>query len=282
MSKHLSNSDAMVRLIDGLPEQGLPLDDRGLAYGDGVFETIMVSAGQPLWLNEHLVRLRRGAEALGITAPRNSEWACDVQRLQAAADPAEFVIKLLLTRGSAGRGYAPMAPASPRRIALRLPAPESMARERSSGIHLRWCETRLAIQPRLAGIKHLNRLEQVLARAEWSDPGVHEGLMLDTGDRVVCATAANLFVRGNGRWVTPAVTRCGVAGVCRAFLMVQLEAAIVDLSAADVLAAEELFVCNSVRGILPVVALGDRRWPVGSATRQVVQQLANAFPAFFG
>jgi 4-amino-4-deoxychorismate lyase len=269
-------------LIDGETASGLPLDDRGLAYGDGVFETVRVHHGQCVWWREHLQRLRQSAIRLGIEAPADVHWDDDVERLLGHPAAAQAsIIKLILTRGGGGRGYRPDRAARARRIALRLPPPDGAAIN-SAGIVLRWCRTRLARQPALAGIKHLNRLEQVLARAEWDDPAVFEGLMLDTDGKVICATAANLFAVVAGRLLTPALDSCGVAGVCRAWLLAQVAVEQCALSPEAVLAADEVFVCSSVRGILPVVALGDQRWPIGPVTRSLMKQLADAHPVFAG
>ena len=148
-------------------------------------------------------------------------------------------------------------------------------------IAVRWCKTAISVQPALAGIKHLNRLEQVLARAEWNDPAIFDGIMCDTEDRVVCATSANLFALVGGRWLTPGVERCGVAGIARAWVLANLPgAAEADLSAAQVSHADGLFLCNAVRGILPVGSLGLREWAGHEAVATLRRRLAEAQPAF--
>jgi 4-amino-4-deoxychorismate lyase len=157
------------------------------------------------------------------------------------------------------------------------PAPEPAGRS----LHLRWSRMTLGVQPALAGIKHLNRLEQVLARAEWQDPEIDESLMCDSEDRVVGATSANLFVLSGGRWLTPSVERCGVAGIAREWLLANVPgASVAELSAAEVSHADALFLCNSVRGILPVRRLGMREWPRDDAVASVRALLAGAQPAF--
>jgi 4-amino-4-deoxychorismate lyase len=132
----------------------------------------------------------------------------------------------------------------------------------------------------LAGLKHCNRLEQVLARGEWDDPAIDEGLMLSTEGDVVCATAANLFVLHAGQWLTPAIDRCGVAGVCRAWVLRSIGAAEARLSVTDVETADAMVLCNAVRGILPVARLGDRAWPSHPGERALRLHLAAAHPAF--
>jgi 4-amino-4-deoxychorismate lyase len=162
-------------------------------------------------------------------------------------------------------------------------APPPQTRE---GLNLRWCETPLAIQPALAGIKHLNRLEQVLARSEWNEtdpnhPAIHEGLQCDTAGRVVCATSANLFVLRDGHWLTPPVADCGIAGICREWILAHADRAReAVLSRADVESAESLVLCNAVRGILSVAALGSRRWPPHPQVVALQERLAVAEAAF--
>lgn len=169
-------------------------DDRGLAYGDGLFETLLVHEGRAVWWDAHWRRLRWGAERLRIALPDERVVAAEASDL--IEGMTHGVLKCVLTRGSGGRGYAPPAEAEPM-LVLSLHAPP--AATPSQGLEVRWCDTRLALQPALAGIKHLNRLEQVMARMEWNAPSIHEGLMLDTDERVICATAGNVFARIGGR-----------------------------------------------------------------------------------
>jgi 4-amino-4-deoxychorismate lyase len=268
-------AESPATLIDGIAAERLPADDRGLAYGDGVFETVLVHDGRPVWWQAHLDRLEQGARVLGIAMPAAAAWRADCDALCAGTSGRQ-VLKLLLTRGSSRRGYAVDPQGVPRRIAQCLPAPPLAA---ADGIGVRWCDLRLAAQPRLAGLKHLNRLEQVLARAEWSDPAIAEGLLCDADGALVSAIAGNLFVVRHGVAFTPPVDRCGVAGICRQYLL-GCGAQVRSLRRDELLAADELFVCNSVRGILPVTRLGDRRWPIGALTRGLVARLARAEPAF--
>ena len=254
--------------------------DRGLAYGDGVFETLRIHAGRAVWWDAHWARLARGAGQLGIPLPDEALTQRNIDAL--IAGKVDGVLKLILTRGAGGRGYAQPAHARPTLIfSLHdMPSPTPVA-----GVLVRWCATRLAIQPALAGIKHCNRLEQVLARAEWNDEpandqSVHEGLMRDTEGFVVCATAANLFVLRDGRWLTPPVDRCGVAGVCREWLLAHADADERGLAVEEVESAEAVFLCNSVRGILPVAALGGRHWLPSARIVQLQRMLADAEPCF--
>lgn len=248
---------------------------RGLAYGDGVFETMRAAGGVIPWWPAHRARLARGAARLGIAMPPDDALDAALRDLLSAHPDA--VVKLVLTRGSGGRGYAPPADAPPVWLLSASALPPS---PRVGGLVLRWCELRLAAQPALAGIKHCNRLEQVLARAEWRDEGIDEGLLCDGDGDVVCATAANLFVLRDDRWWTPPVDRCGVAGVCRGWALAALDATECRLTPGDVLSSQALVLCNAVRGILPVARLGGHAWSPHPAVGEVLRHLADAHPAF--
>jgi 4-amino-4-deoxychorismate lyase len=262
-------------LREGRVRLWLEPEDRGLAYGDGVFETLLVHRGEPVWWQEHWQRLLRGASVLGLPLPVEDEVRRECASL--VGDSARAVLKIVLTRGSGGRGYRAPPEATPTVVLSLHPAPAMEAR----GLHLRWARTTLAIQPALAGIKHLNRLEQVLARAEWDDPDIDEALMCDGEDRVVSAISGNLFALVGGRWLTPSVARCGIAGIARDWLLANVPGAqVAELSAAEVSHASALFVCNSVRGILPVARLGMREWPRDEAVAPLRARLAEANPAF--
>jgi 4-amino-4-deoxychorismate lyase len=263
-------------LREGKTRLWLEPEDRGLAYGDGVFETLLVHQGEPVWWQEHWQRLLRGAARLGLPVPDENEVRHECMAMLAEAD-RRAVLKIVLTRGSGGRGYAPPAGATPTVVLSTHPAPAPIA----NGLHLRWAKTTLAVQPALAGIKHLNRLEQVLARAEWQGPEIDEALVCDGEDRVVSAIAANLFVLLGGRWLTPSVERCGVAGIARDWLLANIpKATVAELNPAEVSRADALFLCNSVRGILPVRRLGMREWPRDEAVAPLRAMLAAAQPAF--
>ncbi len=265
--------------VDGRSE-GVPADDRGLAYGDGVFETVLLVDGRPVWWEAHLARLERGAAVLGIVAPERSLWARDLARaVETWSGGPRAVLKLLLTRGGGARGYVVRSLSRPRRVVSIGEAPDC-ARAAEFGLHLRWCQTALAIQPALAGLKHLNRLEQVLARREWSEPEIDEGLMCDTQGRVVSAISGNLLCLTGQGWVTPPVDQAGIAGVCRGFLLDSGLLAEAELRPDEVVAADALAVCNSVRGILPVRQLDRRGWTPGPAVRALQRQLAEQAPAF--
>ncbi|GAB3387633.1 aminodeoxychorismate lyase [Azotobacter armeniacus] len=257
--------------IDGQPGESLPLADRGLAYGDGLFETIAVRRGQPLLLERHLARLAEGCTRLAIPGDLPLIRA---ELLAFSAVLGDGVAKLLLTRGDGLRGYTVFQPLQPRRILLGSPLPHYPPANAEQGVRLHPCRTRLAEQPLLAGLKHLNRLEQVLARAEWQDAEHAEGLLRDLSGRVIEGVFSNLFLVKDGLLLTADLSRCGVAGVMRAEILAQAERTgipvqVRDIAFAELLAADEVFLCNSLYGIWPVRGFEGHDWPVGTLTRKL-------------
>ncbi len=266
----------MLSWVDGQPASQLPLSDRGLAYGDGLFETLRVSGGRVPLLTLHLQRLAAGCQRLAI----GLDLAQVEEELRTfAALLGQGVAKLIITRGDGLRGYAPPAESRPRRILLASALPEWPAQHAEQGVRLFPCQTRLAEQPLLAGLKHLNRLEQVLARAEWQDPAYAEGLLCDTSGRIIEGVFSNLLLVRDGVLLLPDLQRCGVAGVMRAALLQVageqgIESRIADLSVDDLLQADEVLLCNSLYGVWPVCGYLQRDWPVGPLTRKL-QAIAN-------
>lgn len=247
-------------LINGVETDRIEATDRGLAFGDGLFETIAVRDGLPCLWRAHLERLRAGAERLRIPCPESALLRDECLRVAAGRPCA--VLKVILTYGPGGRGYRRPEHSRPTRILNVHPWPEHPSDWPRTGVRVRLCDTPLGANPRLAGIKHLNRLEQVLARDEWDDPAVAEGLMCDGRGRVIAGTMSNLFAVRGGRLLTPTIDACGIAGTVRA-LTLRLAPAhglapeTVDLTPADLAAADGLFLTNSLIGVWPVRRLGE-------------------------
>lgn len=267
----------MITWVNGKPQDSIGLADRGLAYGDGLFETIKVKDGQPVRLALHLQRLEQGCKRLGM--------AVDIALLTAEilefcqASNAE-VCKLILTRGEGPRGYAVPEQPQIQRILIASSLPNWPAAHAEQGVKLFPCSTRLSIQPRLAGMKHLNRLEQVLARAEWKDPAYAEGLMLDMQERITDCVFSNIFFVRKGILITPTVADCGVAGVTRAYIFqlaleLNVECIEAELGLQDLQGMDEVFVCNSLYGIWPVRSFESFSWQPGEITRRLQSMLAD-------
>lgn len=254
--------------------------DRGLAYGDGLFETISVRDGRAPLLSLHLARLRRDAARLGI--PLGPEGPLDEALAAYLGSNRSGIIKLVLTRGPGGRGYRP--PDSPRPcLQLAWYPPASPPAAGHPGLAVRLCRTCIGISPATAGMKHLNRLEQVLASAELVGDEF-EGLMCDADDRLIEGTRTNLFLVLDDILVTPSLARSGVAGVMREWILRWCEAQGIAVRIADVpLAAlgraTELLVCNSAIGVCPVVRVHGRAgWQgePGQYGRRLMAALASA------
>ncbi|MGM0520558.1 MAG: aminodeoxychorismate lyase [Pseudomonadota bacterium] len=246
----------------------LPFDDRGLAYGDGVFETVLLRDGKPVLWDYHRARLRRGCEVLGIQTPSDAALDATWQIAeQGDVLPQHEVLKIVVTRGSGGRGYAPPPTPAPRLLSRRMPFMPNFSRG-CEGVHVCMCNLRLAHQPLLAGIKHLNRLENVLARREWQRDDIAEGLLADQQGNLVEATSMNLFWQQDGVVWTPPLEQCGVAGTLREALLSLQHIAVASLPLCELHRVEQLWVGNSVQGIWPVVALVtpdgqvQKRWPL--------------------
>lgn len=254
--------DARV-LVDGRPAPAgdgpaVPADDRGLAYGDGVFRTVRIDGGRPWLWDRHLAALRRDCARLGLPLAelRLEALGGDAAALVRADDG---VLRVTVTRGSGPRGYRPPDTPLPRVVLAFQPGPCPPLP--APAVAARLCRTPVARSPATAGVKTLGRLEQVLARAEWDDRRWFEGLMEDGAGALVCGTSSNLFLRRGSVLHTPSVDAAGVAGVVRERLLGDhaLHAAIgveavapATITAASLLDAEEVFLTNAVVGVRAV------------------------------
>jgi 4-amino-4-deoxychorismate lyase len=250
-------------LVNGIERDSVSVHDRALHYGDGVFRTFRVNNGAVSAWPRQFAKLRHDCERLAIRAPEKGALEADIEQALAALPNA--VIKIIITRGAGGRGYAAMPDVEPVRIVITSPLPEYPAEWIERGVKVRVCDVKLAPQPRLAGVKHLNRLENVLARNEWQGSEFAEGLMLDFDGNVIEGTMTNLFALIEDVLATPDLARCGVAGVTRErvldFARLQkIPAEIRNIRLDELLSADEIFLTNSVIGIWHVRELQDARW----------------------
>ncbi|MGB9093189.1 MAG: aminodeoxychorismate lyase [Gallionella sp.] len=266
-------------LVNGKPGVMLSIRDRGLLYGDGVFRTLHAIRGKAQHWTLHYLKLRHDCSALGIACPDAGLLSAELDSL--LAQYPDGVVKLVVTRGQGSRGYAPRFDAEITHFWDISPLPDHPSDLATHGIRAILCRLRLGRQPRLAGIKHLNRLENVLAAAECSDarvldPEIAEGLMQDTDGNVIEGTRSNLFVVSGGKLITPELSHSGVAGVQRDRVIEwskqnDLPLEIRNIGLDEVLQADELFVVNSIIGLWPIQNLEQRRWmefPVAMRIRQ--------------
>jgi 4-amino-4-deoxychorismate lyase len=264
------------RLVNGVEGAGVAADDRGLQYGDGLFETMAAVDGSIRHFELHMGRLADGCKRLWIPMPGIEQIAADCRRVLEGLGSA--TVKLIVTRGAGPRGYAPPDEPTVTRIVT---AASSHAHDAAAmrPVVAQVCRTRLALSEQFAGMKHLNRIEQVMAAAELRGSSVDEGLMLAMDGRLVCATSANLFLVRSGRLLTPMIRDCGVAGVMRQVVLraadeLGMPIVIGDLEIGDLADADEVFLTNAVRGIRPVFAVpGIGRYETGEVTQRLCAQL---------
>jgi 4-amino-4-deoxychorismate lyase len=273
-------------LVNGKQCNLISIQDRGLLYGDGVFRTIRALHGKALHWSLHYQKLQRDCAMLGIICPDNALLTTELNSL--LTQHPDGTVKLIVTRGSvmngqATRGYAPPDQATPTHIWDFSLLPDYPADREKIGIKVRLCQLRLSQQPRLAGIKHLNRLENVLAAAEWSnassnDADIAEGLLMDAEDNVIEGIRSNLFLVSQRKLITPDLSRCGVAGVQRDRVMSWAEQhnmplQVRDVNLDDVLHADELFVVNSIISVWPIRELDQRCWNEFPITAEIRRDL---------
>ena len=244
-------------LVNGKPADTISVADRGLSYGDGVFRTLRIQQGSPFCWHRQYAKLRHDCASLLITCPNEDILLHD---LKALAGAGSGVAKIIVTRGIGGRGYAPSSQAEATRIVSFHPLPVYEEDFYKNGIAPHLCDLKISRQPRLAGIKHLNRLENVIAAGECQAAGAPEGLLQDEEGFVISGTRSNLFAVYGGRLSTPDLSASGVAGVQRDRVIAWAEqsgvhCAVARLKLSDLLGADEIFLVNSVFGLWPVARL---------------------------
>jgi len=262
-------------LLNGSPVQQVSPFDRAVHFGDGLFETIACRGGRPRFLSLHLERLRLGCQRLGIEAGNLDEVRAEVSLL--AGEVENAIVKVILTRGTAlARGYGVTGREKATRITFRYPWPPETPTESQDGVRVRTGQLRLGENPLLAGLKHCNRLEQVLARREWTDPGIAESLLYSSSGRLVSGTMSNVFIVEGSRLRTPRLDLCGVAGVMRRVVLREAERTGISvqedvLGVDDVHNASELFLTNARIGLWPLRELDGRKLQPGPVTRRLQQ-----------
>jgi 4-amino-4-deoxychorismate lyase len=261
--------------LDGASCDESWLQDRALQYGDGLFETMVVRAGRIRFAGLHAERLARGCLQLHIEADQPLIWK-QVESLARLHDCA--MLKLLLTRGNAtARGYAPSGTEQSRSILSVYPAPQaSEIPTRVGVVTLRSC---LGENPELAGIKHCNRLEQVLARASLKGTGAFEGLMASSSGQLISGTMSNVFVELDGVLMTPELDRCGIAGVMRAVILREAASCgialrIVRIPMSELQRCTGMAMSNVRLGLLPVHELDGRHLPVSDTVRKLAARIS--------
>ncbi len=266
--------------VDGIAADAVPADDRGLLYGDGLFETVSCVDGSPRFLELHLQRLQSGCLTLDLPPPDLDLVRREIRNAAAAGEGA-CLVRLTLTRGSSPtRGYSPPVPCLPRRIVARYPWTGPGPESREPAIRAGFSAVVAGTSPDLAGLKHLNRLENVLARARLAGSGLEEAILSTAAGELVGGTMSNLFAVLEGRLVTPPIISAGVRGVMRQVVL--REAATCGMAAAervlrraDLAAASEIFFTNVRLGPRPVESLeGWRCETPGPVVHRLGQRIA--------
>jgi len=269
-----------VILVNGKSEDRIAIADRGLQYGDGLFETIAFRNGIAEFIDAHLQRLILGCERLKLPFRQLDLLHQELELIYQNIADTDSVIKIVITRGSGGRGYFADQSVEPTRIISTHNYPSYPTSHYQKGVTVRLCQHRLSENPSLAGLKHLNRLDNVLARNEWSDANIAEGLMFDQSNHLIEGTMTNIFLVNSQKLITPLLDKSGVEGIMRAQIIavtrkLGLRFNETLITQDDLKNADEVFVCNSINGIWPVIAVSDiAEYTVGPITQQLQQALS--------
>ena len=262
-------------LVNGKSSGQISIEDRGLLYGDGLFETILCKDGEPVLFAEHILRLQSGCEALGFSKPDSQLLLAELKQV---ALQESCVVKIIVTRGVRARGYQYNANEENfTRVIYRSDLPNIPLSHYTNGIRLYLCQYRLPENRKLAGIKHLNRLDQIVARSEWTQ-GFEEGITRSARDNIIEGTMSNIFIASNGKWLTPNLDLCGVKGVMREFILqnadkLSIQCEETNITLAQVKSADAIFVCNSVVGIWPVIEFESQHYAISEPTTRIMQYL---------
>ncbi len=259
-------------LHNGVLTQSVSVLDRSFQYGDGCFTTMYTENGCVQFWERHVKRMHDGLERLKIAQPdwqQVEHWVdqCTLQQGRGG-------VKLHITRGEGGRGYSSQGFSSPNVTVSQFVYPSAYDALLEHGMELTVCETQLGWSPLLAGLKHNNRLEQVLIKSEIEDKGHLDGIVCDLAGNVIETSFANLFWRKGNAWFTPDLSRCGVAGVIRQLVIENLNFNQFSLTIADfqldhLLSADEIFITNAILGIAPITKINEHAYNVGEHTRKM-------------
>jgi 4-amino-4-deoxychorismate lyase len=271
------NNQALITLVNGKPQAVVSVFDRGLNYGDGVFETILCRNARPTLWALHLDRLCLGLARLNIALKSSVIEGYKEKVLeQVVADGLETqgLLKIIVTRGVGARGYAPSGSA-PIVIMSWFAKPSVSSDSAEHGVSASICAIKLSRNAQLAGVKHLNRLEQVLAAQELQASDADEGLLLDTENNIVEAVSKNIFLVKRGVLYTPLLTHAGVTGVMREqiinIIAPALDITVIekDIAASSLTEFDEAFVCNSVQGLWTLKSISNNELVIGKTSKLI-------------
>jgi 4-amino-4-deoxychorismate lyase len=267
-------------LVNGISVEQVSILDRGLQYGDGVFETMPVYEGKALWFDKHYQRLQQGCATLNITVPKKNILLNDIEQLIPHHQSA--VLKITVTRGESARGYKTNRDVKPTRIVVCSEWQNNPQLKIKNGILLKLCDTIVSRHPLLGSVKHLNRLENIMARQEWQGDEYDEGLMCDEFGNVVDGIMSNIFISHNGQLSTPKIKHSGVKGIMRNWVLEQNKSINVSeldrLTVEMVQQADEIFMTNSLIGMWPVREFNNIKYTVGPVFHKLYDKLKMEYP----
>ncbi len=245
-----------VILIDGKKQSKASIFNRNTQFGDGLFETCLVENKKLLFWSNHFERMKLGCDRLKISMIDETLWLSDIKKAFSLMKIDNCIVKLVLSRGESLRGYSYKDNIRPIRITI---VSELKKNNQDKGFSLEFCNSGYNSNPKLAGIKHCNRLEQVIARAGIK---VDDGIMLDENENVVSVTQGNIFCIQGNRLITPNLDKCGIEGTRRAVILkiavdLGFDINIKNLSVAELLRSDEVFISNSIQGVGPVNQIED-------------------------
>lgn len=248
-------------LVNGIPQKHIDIESRGLAYGDGLFTTAKVIKGKIEYLPQHIERLISGCEKLGITAPLFSELAS--QLTSAAKNYTLAVLKVIIAASSGGRGYARSQNNKHDVIIMIHDYPTHYNDYAKTGMKVGLSQQQIGINPMLGGLKHLNRLEQVLLRQELSTSNVDDLLVTNINNYVIEATSANVFFFLNDKLYTPDVSQSGVNGIMRQAILTRYPDTIIkNITPNEITQAQAMFMCNCVMSVIPIAHYNGQTFPL--------------------
>ncbi|MGV3002578.1 aminodeoxychorismate lyase [Vibrio sp.] len=267
--------------VNGKQQQSVSITDRSFQYGDGCFTTILVKYGQPLLLCAHKERIDFTCQKLFMSPP---EWNQVEEWIEAAINASGHQtlalsgLKIHVSRGSGGRGYSPSGANSIQVVVQTFAYPEHYSIWQSEGIKVGVSATRLGINPQLAGLKHNNRLEQVLIKKEIDDTEYDDNIVLDIDGNVIEMSAANLFWVSNNQLYTPELVKNGVLGIKRKQVCEYAEQKKMIMNIGsymldDVLNADEVFITNALHGVVPIIQINNKEFNIGVITRAIQEKI---------
>ena len=273
-----------ISLINGEFSKHISVIDRGLSYGDGLFETMSWSylddekvLGVEFW-DRHIERIKQGCLITKIKLPPTeilTNYKEKILNESFRKGIKNGILKIVITRGIGGRGYKFEKEIVPTVIFLSFPSKEINKKTLYRGVKLRFCEFPIFENSMLAGLKHLNRIDSVMARSEWEEDEFFDGVMLDNSDSIIDGTMTNLFFSKNNVLYTPIIKKSGINGIMRQVVIDNAklffkEVCEIEIKRRTISTFDEMFVTNSVIKILPVTHLSNKKFKITNATKEMI------------